>query len=58
MFHNNTGAVADDPIQTPGSANSIRVINQNTVEFPIDAWVLPYETSDGSELEPIMGGWM
>lgn len=45
-------------IQTPGSANSIRVINQNTVEFPIDAWVLPYETSDGSELEPIMGGWM
>lgn len=31
-------------IQTPGSNNAIRVINENTVEFPFDAWVLPYET--------------
>ena len=26
-------------IQTPGSNNAIRIINQNTVEFPFDAWV-------------------
>ena len=31
-------------IQTPGANNAIRVINQNTVEFPFNAWVLPYET--------------
>jgi hypothetical protein len=31
-------------IQTPGSNNAIRIVNQNTVEFPLDAWVLPYKT--------------
>lgn len=43
-------------IQTPGTNNAIRVINQNPVEFPFDAWVLPYETGSGSDSVPVMGG--
>jgi len=43
-------------IQTPGSMSTIRVINQNNVEFPFDAWVLPYETSSASDMEPVLGG--
>jgi len=43
-------------IQTPGANNAIRVINENTVEFPFDAWVLPYETGDASD-GVVMGGW-
>ena len=42
-------------IQTPGGNNAIRVINQNTVEFPLNAWVLPYEI--GAPKPPVeMGG--
>jgi len=47
-------------MQTPGTNNAIRVINQNTVEFPFDAWVLPYETGVENDSTPIMsgaGGW-
>ena len=43
-------------IQTPGSNNAIRVINENTVEFPFDAWVVPYETGSASDNAPVMGG--
>ena len=43
-------------IKTPGANNAIRVINENTVEFPFDAWVLPYETGDGGD-GVVMGGW-
>ena len=43
-------------IQTPGNNNALRVINENSVEFPFNAWVLPYEVSDGSDMQPIMGG--
>ena len=43
-------------IQTPGSNNAIRIVNQNTVEFPFDAWVLPYETSAASADEVVLGG--
>jgi len=43
-------------IQTPGANNAIRVINENTVEFPFDAWVLPYETGTESDTKPVMGG--
>ena len=33
-------------LHTPGhDVTSIRVINQNTVEFPFDAWVLPYKVA-------------
>ena len=35
-------------IKTPGPNTAIRVINQNTVEFPFDAWVLPYEVGERS----------
>ena len=28
-------------IQTPGAESTIRVINQNTVEFPFNAWLVP-----------------
>lgn len=43
-------------INTPGTINTIRVINENTVEFPFNAWILPYETGDaGSDV--VMGGW-
>jgi len=44
-------------IQTPGANNAIRVINQNTVEFPFDAWVLPYETGSDRDDVPIMSRW-
>ena len=43
-------------MQTPGSVNTIRVINQNNVEFPFDAWVLPYETGSGDASQPVLGG--
>ena len=43
-------------IQTPGANNAIRVINENTVEFPFNAWVLPYETGADSDGLPLMGG--
>lgn len=43
-------------IQTPGANNAIRVINENTVEFPFDAWVLPYETDVDGSMDPVMGG--
>lgn len=34
-------------IQTPGSQSStLRLINQNSVEFPFDAYVLPYQVGD------------
>jgi len=32
-------------IQTPGAESTIRVINQNNVEFPFNAWVLPSMSS-------------
>lgn len=41
-------------IKTPGPNCAIRVINQNTVEFPFDAWVLPYEI--GEEDAPVVVG--
>lgn len=46
-------------IQTPGAYSTIRVINQNTVEFPFDAWVLPYETGDEAAAVDMSagGGW-
>lgn len=43
-------------IQTPGSNNAIRIVNQNTVEFPLDAWVLPYKTGAAGADEVVMGG--
>jgi len=33
-------------IQTPGAVNTIRIINGNTVEFPFDAWCVPYVTAE------------
>jgi len=43
-------------VQTPGANNAIRVINENTIEFPFNAWVLPYKAGPKKELGPIMGG--
>jgi len=43
-------------IQTPGSENALRIINQNTVEFPFDAYVVPDETGSASDADPVMGG--
>lgn len=43
-------------IQTPGMNKAIRIINQNTVEFPLDAWVLPYETKE-AEAVTVVGGF-
>lgn len=34
-------------IDTPGVGNVIRIVNQNTLEFPFDVWVVPYEESAG-----------
>jgi hypothetical protein len=44
-------------IQTPGANNAIRIINQETLEFPIDAWVIPYETGSGNTSPVIGGSW-
>ncbi|KAL3911210.1 MAG: hypothetical protein SGILL_007371 [Bacillariaceae sp.] len=34
-------------IQTPGTeASTLRIINQNSIEFPFDAYVLPYRVGD------------
>jgi len=43
-------------IATPGQDNTIRVINQNTVEFPFDAWVLPYEMNEDDGMGAVIGG--
>jgi len=44
-------------IQTPGGQNTLRIINQNTVEFPFDAYVRPHETASDQAAEPevVMG---
>jgi hypothetical protein len=44
-------------MQTPGANNAIRVINEHTVEFPFDAWVLPYKTAGTDASAPVMGGF-
>ena len=43
-------------IQTPGNEPStLRVINQNTVEFPFDCYVLPYRVGDAGMGSPSDG---
>lgn len=32
-------------IETPGPGNVVRIINENTLEYPFDAWVEPYRKS-------------
>lgn len=57
-------------LQTPGdSPHTLRVINQNSVEFPFDIYVMPYKMNDGRNnnddnddrfLKPranVMGSW-
>lgn len=43
-------------IQTPDQVSTIRIINQNTVEFPFEALVVPYEVADEDYSRPVMGG--
>jgi hypothetical protein len=43
-------------IATPGAGSTIRVVNQNSVEFPINAWILPYKTKGTSDAPVTMGG--
>lgn len=43
-------------IQTPGSANVVRIINTAPVEFPLNAMVDPFTTGDGPDLKPVIGG--
>lgn len=41
-------------LQTPGStSHTLRVINQNTVEFPFDLYVMPYKMNDGRSIENV-----
>lgn len=42
-------------LATPGDSNVVRVINENTVEFPFDAWVVPLE-SGPADTAPIISG--
>ena len=44
-------------LQTPGGGNTLRIINQNTVEFPFDAYVRSHEAVSGPAAEPevVMG---
>ena len=43
-------------IQTPGYDTTLRIINENTVEFPLEAWVLPYETDAAGAQDVVIGG--
>ena len=44
-------------IESPGSGNVIRLLNQNTVEFPFDAWVEPYRVDHNQNpFEAVIGG--
>ena len=46
-------------IQTPGNApTTLRLTNQDTVEFPFDALVTAYETGPAADSGPVMGGFM
>ena len=47
-------------IETPGAGSTVRIVNQNSVEFPLDAWVLPYQMKAPSDAPVVMGGggWM
>jgi len=40
----------------PATFSTVRIINENTVEFPFDAYVVPYETNDGPKDAVVMGG--
>eukprot|EP00560_Eucampia_antarctica_P002294 CAMPEP_0197831260 /NCGR_PEP_ID=MMETSP1437-20131217/8806_1 /TAXON_ID=49252 ORGANISM="Eucampia antarctica, Strain CCMP1452" /NCGR_SAMPLE_ID=MMETSP1437 /ASSEMBLY_ACC=CAM_ASM_001096 /LENGTH=277 /DNA_ID=CAMNT_0043434109 /DNA_START=56 /DNA_END=889 /DNA_ORIENTATION=+ len=33
-------------METPGPGNVVRIINENTLEYPFDAWVQPYKKSE------------
>merc|ERR1712150_77652 len=44
-------------IESPGSGNVVRVCNTATVEFPLTAWVEPFEVGDvGFSTEAVIGG--
>lgn len=46
-------------IQTPGSTDSsIRIINQDSVEYPFDVSIAPYAIDDAPNTGPVMGGFM
>jgi hypothetical protein len=46
-------------IDTPGDGNVVRVVNMAPVEFPLTAWVEPYEVGNDNRAyssEPVLGG--
>ena len=43
-------------IQTPNGANTLRVINQSTMEFPLECFVSPFDTVSDEKAEFNYGG--
>jgi len=43
-------------IQTPGGANTLRIVNESPVEFPLECFVSPFDSVSDEKAEFNYGG--